>query len=384
MGIFNAFVDSVGGTFADQWKDIITPARMSELDLVVPGHRRNNMEGRGDNHGLSNVITNGSIIEVPENTAAFIFSRQGIENVIGSPGGYAYENGQPTVLDSQARAEQGVSKILLNEMARRIEFSGMSPDDKRVSYVNLRELRGIKFGTRGPMAYNDLYYETDLEIHAYGTFCVKVTNPVLLIRNFATANANNCSLANQATRSQLVAELLSSFLCALNSMSAECRISQLPSRTNVIKNLMLGESENAGTWPERFGLELTSIAIEGIEFSDESRELVRRYSEKKMDVRAYEGISQQAADIAAQQKIAEGIRDTGLGDGGGMVFGMNLANGLNTRNASQAAAPAPAPQPAAPSLNEQIEQLRKLKDLLDEGILSQEEFNAAKQRLLGI
>lgn len=63
-------------------------------------------------------------------------------------------------------------------------------------------------------------------------------------------------------------------------------------------------------------------------FSDDSRELVKQYSSKKMDMKAYDDVSQRTSNIAAQQKIAEGIRDNGLGNSGGMVYGMNIAQNL--------------------------------------------------------
>ena len=85
--------------------------------------------------------------------------------------------------------------------------------------------------------------------------------------------------------------------------------------------------------PERgqraLALSWCRFAIENIEFSEQSRELVRgQFSEKRMGVRAYEDVSQRAADISAQQLIAQGVRDNGLGDGGAMVFGMNLPGRL--------------------------------------------------------
>ena len=94
-----------------------------------------------------------------------------------------------------------------------------------------------------------------------------------------------------------------------------------------------------------------------------------------------------------EQMIAEGVRDNGLGDGGGMLFGMNLANGLNPHNAASAdtqgiaAAPVsqpPSPQPEPASLDQQLEAVKKLKELLDAGILSQEEFDAKKRQVLGL
>lgn len=389
MGILDAAFDAFSGTLADQWKDIVTVGEFDERTAVAPGVRKRSSEGYGYNQGQSNILSNGSIIYVPENTAAFIFSQSGIENVITKPGGYEYRDGQLSVFDKQSRDESGIVKTLFNQTAQRIGFSGMSADDKRVSFVNLRELRGIKFGTRGPLAYNDLYYETDLEVYAYGLFSIKIVEPVAFVRNFLPANARSYSFNDFESRSQLVAEFLHSFIVALNSLSTEYRISQLPSQAGKIADQIRSEGENAGSWKERYGIELCGVAVENIEFSDDSRELVHNYSEKKMSVRAYEGVSTQAGNMAAQQMIAEGVRENGLGDGGNMLFGLGLAGSLNPQNASQATeAAAPAKdvdaRPAAPSVDDQVETLKKLKELVDMGILTPEEFAAKKKQLLGL
>lgn len=389
MGILDAAFDAFSGTLADQWKDIVTVGEFDERTAVAPGVRKRNNEGYGYNQGQSNILSNGSIIYVPENTAAFIFSQSGIENVITKPGGYEYRDGQLSVFDKQSRDESGIVKTLFNQTAQRIGFSGMSADDKRVSFVNLRELRGIKFGTRGPLAYNDLYYETDLEVYAYGLFSIKIVEPVAFVRNFLPANARSYSFNDLESRSQLVAEFLHSFIVALNSLSTEYRISQLPSQAGKIADQIRSEGENAGSWRQRFGIELCGVAIENIEFSDDSRELVHNYSEKKMSVRAYEGVSTRAGNMAAQQMIAEGVRENGLGDGGNMLFGLGLAGSLNPQNVSQATeAAAPAKdvdaRPAAPSVDDQVETLKKLKELVDMGILTPEEFAAKKKQLLGL
>lgn len=389
MGILDAAFDAFSGTLADQWKDIVTVGEFDERTAVAPGVRKRSNEDYGYNQGQSNILSNGSIIYVPENTAAFIFSQSGIEEVITEPGGYEYRNGQLSVFDKQSRDESGIVKTLFNQTAQRIGFSGMSADDKRVSFVNLRELRGIKFGTRGPLAYNDLYYETDLEVYAYGLFSIKIVEPVTFVRNFLPANVGSYSFNDLESRSQLVAEFLHSFIVALNSLSTEYRISQLPSQAGKIADQIRSEGENAGTWKERFGIELCGVAIENIEFSDDSRKLVHSYSEKKMSVRAYEGVSAQAGNMAAQQIIAEGVRENGLGDGGNMLFGLGLAGSLDPQNASQATeATAPAKdvdaRPAGPSVDDQVETLKKLKELVDMGILTPEEFAAKKKQLLGL
>ncbi len=391
MGIIDAAFDSFSGTLADQWKDIVTAGKFDERTVVAPGIRKATQDGYGYNHGQANILSNGSIIYVPENTAAFVFSQSGIDEVITESGGYEYRNGQLSVFDKQSREDAGIMRTIFSQTAQRIGFSGMSPDDKRVSFVNLRELRGIKFGTHGPLAYNDSFYGTDLEIYSYGLFSIKVVDAVKFVRNYLPPNVGSYSFDSLETRKQLVAEFLHSFIVALNSLSAEYRISQLPSQADAIAASIASGSANAGTWPERFGIELCGIAVENIEFSEDSRELVRAFSEKKMNVRAYEGVSAEAGNMAAQQMIAEGVRDNGLGEGGNMLFGLGFAGGLNPQNASQVAAagiaqtaPAANSTTQAQSLDEQLETLKKLKELVDMGVLTQEEFDAKKKQVLGL
>jgi membrane protease subunit (stomatin/prohibitin family) len=159
----------------------------------------------------------------------------------------------------------------------------------------------------------------------------------------------------------------------------------LPSQVGAISELLADDDSTLGSWIPRFGLDVVQVGIESIELSPESRELVKNYSANKMNVSAFEGVSQQASNIAAQQKIAQGVQDNGLGDGAGLIFGMNLAQGLNAQTAAPAASP---PLPVAPSqgpsLDEQIEAVKKLKDLLDSGILTQDEFDTKKKQVMGL
>ena len=75
MGIIQAFSGAISGTLADQWRDIITAGHFTEYTVVAPGIFQQTNNGRGANYkGSADVISNGSKIFVPENTAAFIFA----------------------------------------------------------------------------------------------------------------------------------------------------------------------------------------------------------------------------------------------------------------------------------------------------------------------
>ncbi len=372
MGILKAISGSVSGTFADQWKDIYTARPFTEHDAIVPGTLKNTNRGRGANlHGSDGVITNGSRIFVPENTAAYVFSQAGIETIVTESGDYIYESGEESLFNNDTIIS------FVNQIADRVGYGGIPVMEKRIAFVNLREIRHIPFGTRGPQVYNDLYYKCDLEVYSHGLFSIKITDPTAFLRNFVPANVFNYSFDYPAARTQIISEFLQSFIVALNFLSGTYRVSQLPAQATEIAKSIAADRDNAGSWPDRFGFKVVKVAIENIEFSADSRELVRQFSEHRMNMQAYEESSQRASNIAAQQKIAQGIQDNGLGDGGGMLFGMNLAQGLTPQGEGVTGAP-------ALSLDEQIEAVKQLKELLDEGILSQEEFDSKKKEIMGL
>lgn len=371
MGLIKAFSGALGGTFADQWKDVIVAPAFDELTVVQSGVQRSINNGRGANvKGSYAIITNGSRIYVPEHTAAIILSESGIEQVVTESGGYEYSNGQESLFNKDSLKES-----VVDQTKERFTFGGISPDEKRILYVNLREIRNIKFGTRGPQVYHDRFYDTDLEIKAYGRLSVQITDPVKFVQNFMPANQTYYSFEDEKSRMQLLGEFIQSFITALNTLSADYRISELPGQATAVSEAIVTDTNNTSSWPERYGLTLITVAVENIELTDQSRELIREYSSNKMNLEAYENISRKASDIAAQQKIAEGIKDNGLGDSGNLIFGMGLSSNLG-QQAQQ--------HTFEMSFDQQIEAVKKLKELLDEGILTEEEFNTKKKEIMGL
>ena len=145
----------------------------------------------------------------------------------------------------------------------------------------------------------------------------------------------------------------------------------------VLKTICDIVPEIAADAKERFGFEIVQVSIENIEFSPESRELVNKYNANKMDLKAYEDISQKASNVSAQQKIATGVQNNGFGDMGGMLFGMNMAQRVNPNGEIK-------PNQSSMSFDEQIETLKKLKELVDMGVLSQDEFDIKKKEIMGL
>jgi hypothetical protein len=68
-----------------------------------------------------------------------------------------------------------------------------------------------------------------------------------------------------------------------------------------------------------------------------------------------------------------------------MVVGAAIASSRNNKAQAAAAPQQPVPaQPAAGADDNSIEQLKQLAELKDQGILTQEEFDAKKKQILGL
>lgn len=78
MGIFKAISHTTTSTLTDQWKDIYVPCAFDEHMVVVPGVVKTKHTGSANDNRPTGVISTGSKVFVPENTAAFVFSQGGI------------------------------------------------------------------------------------------------------------------------------------------------------------------------------------------------------------------------------------------------------------------------------------------------------------------
>lgn len=375
MGLIKAFTGSLSGTVADQWKDIITSPPFDELVVVSPGILKQPLNNRGtQNKATEGVISNGSKIYVPENTVAFIFNQSGIEEIINEPGGYEFTGGSNTIFN-----KNGFKVSIIDEALDRFKYGGQTDENRKIAFVNLREIRGLKYGTRNPLIYHDSFYESDLEITAFGEFSIKVTDPVKFITNFIPANYNYYSFSDYKARSQITSEFIHSLTVGISSLSTKHRISHLPAKLNELNLEIKNDKTSVGSWKERFGFEIINIAIESIELSKNSKKFVEEYSSKRMDWKVLENVRQETSNIAAQQNISKGIKEHGLGDMPGMALGMGIVNGLNPTNVSHKQE-----IKKENSFDEQIKILKQFKELFDEGIITEEEFEMKKKEIMNL
>ena len=149
MGIIKAVGQAVSGGFADQWLEVYEPDDMGERTVFTSGVRIR----KGQNvKGTDNTVSNGSVIHVYDNQFMMLLDGGKVVDYTAEPGYYKVDNSAlPSFFNGQFQDT-------LKESLNRIRFGGQTPTKQQVFYLNLQEIKGIKFGTRNPINYFDNFY----------------------------------------------------------------------------------------------------------------------------------------------------------------------------------------------------------------------------------
>ena len=398
MGFIKAFAGSLGGAFADQWKDYYVPMQgVPGTAAIFPAVPQGTNAGRGSNtKGSENIITNGSKIVVPEGTALITLQDGAITGCITEPGGFIFTTDDPNA--RSMFSGDGIIASTLGQSWERFKFGGQPGSQQAAFYVNLREIPNNRFGTQSEIYWDDAYLNAQVGAVTRGTYSLKIVDPILFIKNFVPVsylNGTSCfdfADMDNAASEQLFTEVVSSLSAAFsnytNDPSKGNRITKIQGDQIGFAQSLSQAVEDAYQWKSGRGLEIVRVAIAAIEYDEDTKALLS-------DVKKADALSGARGNSFMQQSVARGFQAAGENGGAnGMAFmgmGVNAVGGVMgtmqqpAQPTQQPAQPAqePAPQPAQQA-EDPYEKLGKLKDLLDKGVISQEEFDAAKAKLLGL
>ena len=181
MGFIKAFTGAIGGTFADQWKDFLTPnpnvpGTAALFEAVPQGQNA----GRGSNtSGSKNIITNGSKIVIPEGTALVTLQDGAITGFIAEPGGFEYQSNDPN--SRSFFTGGGIFASTLGTSWERFKFGGQPGGQQLAFYVNLKEIPNNRFGTQSEIYWDDAYLGAQVGAVTRGTYTMKITDPILFV-----------------------------------------------------------------------------------------------------------------------------------------------------------------------------------------------------------
>lgn len=315
MGIIRAALRTVKGALADQWKEVVEPEDMGEQTVFTKGVIKKNSGGRPS----GDVISNGSVIHVYDNQFMLLVDGGRVVDYTAEPGYFIVDNSSmPSMFDGEIEES-------LREAFERFKFGGTTPVSQKVYYVNLQEIKGIKFGTRNPINYFDNFYNAELFLRAHGTYSIKITNPLLFYAEAVPRNAERVDIGDM--NEQYLAEFLDALQTSINQMSADgVRISYVASKSRELSKYMADTLDE--DWKKTRGMEILSVALASISYSEESQKLIHMRNQGAMmgDAAIRQGYVQSA--------VARGLEAAGSNANGaaaaymGMGFGMQAAGGV--------------------------------------------------------
>jgi membrane protease subunit (stomatin/prohibitin family) len=262
-----------------------------------------------------------------------------------------------------------------------IPFGGQSPFQAAVFFVSTKTFLDLKWGTKEPVIFRD-HDLAMVRLRAFGKFAVRIANAQLFVNTVVGSRGlYSAQGVEDYFRDVIVARLNDVLGESLTS------IFDLP---RLYDELAMALKARVADDFGKYGIELVDLFLGAVTPPEEVQKMIDERSGMGAlgDMNAYMKFkTARALGDAAQQPGggAGGAVGAGLGLGMGAGVGAMLPGMM--REAMQSGAPAPAaapaaPAPAAPAENPVAGKLRQLKGLLDEGLISQEEFNAKRQKLL--
>ncbi|QNH21287.1 virion core protein (lumpy skin disease virus) [Xanthomonas sp. GW] len=383
MGLVQAVSGAVGGVLADQWKDFYTvPAGLPATAALFAAVPHGTNAGRGSNTGASsNIISNGSKIVVPEGYGLLLIQDGAITGFVAEPGGYEWRSDDPN--SQSIFAGDGLVAPLIRQSWERFKFGGQPGSQQAAFFVSLKELPDNRFGTQSEIYWDDGFLGTQVGAVTRGAYTLKIVDPILFVKNFVPARYlqpgqvfDFTDLDNAAANqlfNEVIGSLAPAFSLYTNDPGKGNRITKLQQDSLGFAKSLSDAVEQAYQWRSERGLAIVKTAIVSIEYDANTRELLKT-------VQRADALAGARGNSNLQASVAQGIQSAGEHGGAAGLVGVGMATGMvgGVGSLQQPVAP------AAPAADDAVAKLKKAKEMLDLGLITQSDYDAAKAKALGL
>ncbi|MEG2428161.1 MAG: SPFH domain-containing protein [Clostridium sp.] len=311
MGIIRAAAEAVGKSLADQWLEVVEAEDMGDQTVFVKGTKVRTGQNK---KGLSDVISNGSVVHVYPNQFMMLVDGGKVVDYTAEEGYYKVDD------SSMPSLFNGTFGDALKETFSRIKFGGETSQKQEVFFINLQEIKGIRFGTQNAVNYFDNFYNSELFLRAHGTYSIKITDPLKFYAEVIPKNETHVDI--DIINEQYLSEFLAALQAAINQMSADgTRISFVSSKSVELGKYMANVLDS--DWKQARGMEVQAVGIASLTYDEESQKLINMRNQGAMlsDPTVREGYVQGA--------MARGMEAAGSNAAGSVAGFMGMGMGMN-------------------------------------------------------
>ena len=261
---------------------------------------------------------------------------------------------EPDVYSMETANHPFITSLL--NLAQRSE----SEHKMRFYFFRTAEVVNVLWGTASPVKYIEPDYKLPVTLGACGNFSIKIADAGRMFTTLLGTMSNYSVADVQELVSSRIVTPLSSFLAEKAYPYREVD-SHLMDLSNELKERTAAELE-------QLGLELTDFRVNSVTFDEDTMERIGRIANMTAEQRAAAEVD---LDYVSMQKL-EALRDAARNEGGLAGAGLQLGAGV------QLAKDAFKTQAA----DDSTERLCKLKKLLDEQLITEEEYEKKKNEIL--
>ncbi|MEO1992111.1 MAG: SPFH domain-containing protein [Pirellulales bacterium] len=223
-----------------------------------------------------------------------------------------------------------------------------------------------KWGTTSPVKYDDPKYQFPVALRAFGNYSYKVIDPKSFFVTIVGGSSAFTAIDLRHVISDRILQPLSDYFAKSQFSYADIDAHREEIAVGIAKKL---EDDF-----QKLGLEITDFRVEGTSFSDETMQRINRIA----DITAESAAAAAAGLTYAQLQQLEALRETarneggtagaGMGVGAGIGFGQMMANAMGSFDQSATA--------------DTVTKMKNLKALLNDNLITEDEYELKKQKIL--
>jgi membrane protease subunit (stomatin/prohibitin family) len=268
-----------------------------------------------------------------------------------------------------------------------LPFGGDTPFSAEVWYVNKTVKRDLKWGTKGAIQVIDPHYNYPVSVRAFGQWGMRVIesrNFLVQIVGTQTSTAGKGYIGSERIEEYFVGEIIQRLSDAIAKFFVDKNISifHASARLNELSGFIATDIESEF---RRFGIEIVNFNVERISIPEEEQKKFQEILGKRMEIdqisqarvghaytamRTFDTLEKAAGNEggSAGQLLGAGL---GLGAGlsAGVPIGQQIGNALNV-------------QPQQVTIDDPVAKLNKLKQLVENGLITKEDFDKKKQQII--
>jgi membrane protease subunit (stomatin/prohibitin family) len=244
----------------------------------------------------------------------------------------------------------------------------------------LKELPDNRFGTQSEIYWDDGFLNTQVGAVTRGSYTMKIIDPILFVKSFVPAKYlqpgevfDFTDLDNAAAGqlfNEVVGSLAPAFSLYTNDPGKGNRITKLQQDSIGFAKSLSDAVEAAYQWKSDRGLSIVKTAIVSIEYDANTKELLKT-------VQRADALSGSRGNSNLQASVAQGMQAAGENTGAAGMMGIGMASGMMGGIGSLQ-------QAATPAADDPIAKLKKAKEMLDLGLITQADYDAVKAKALGL